>query len=160
VGQRLLGRVLLAGEARAAQHRLHPAAELAERERLGDVVVGPELQAQDLVDLLGLGGQHDDRHAAARPQTPADLEAVDLGQHQVEHDEVDRALVEAVEGLLAVLGADHVIDLSPERKGQQLLDRLLVVDEEDPRCLLRHAQIVGCSDGEEADPPEDDDLGR
>ena len=65
------------GHARAAQRRLHAAAELAQRERLGDVVVGAELEAEDLVDLLGLGGEHDDRHRRARAQPPADLEAVE-----------------------------------------------------------------------------------
>ena len=66
-----------AGHARAAQRRLHAAAELAQRERLGDVVVGAELEAEDLVDLLGLGREHDDRHRRARAHAPADLEAVE-----------------------------------------------------------------------------------
>jgi hypothetical protein len=39
----------------APQGRLDPAAELAHRERLRHVVVGPHLEAQDLVDLVALG---------------------------------------------------------------------------------------------------------
>src|SRR4051812_18246100 len=49
---------------RASQRRTHAASELPDRERLGDVVVGPHLQAEDLVDLVVLGGEHDDRHLA------------------------------------------------------------------------------------------------
>ena len=82
---------LAPGHARAPQRRLHAGAELAQRERLGDVVVGAELEAEDLVDLLGLGREHDDRHRRARAQAPAHLEPVDAGHHHVEHDEVERS---------------------------------------------------------------------
>ena len=44
----------LARDRGAPQRGLHAAAELAHREGLGDVVVGAELEADDLVDLLGL----------------------------------------------------------------------------------------------------------
>ena len=67
---------------------------------------------------------------------PAHLEAVDLRQHQVEHDEVERLLGEAVERLLAVAGRDHLVAVALERERQQGLDRLLVVDEQDPRGAL------------------------
>ena len=95
--------------------RLDAAAELAHRERLGDVVVGAELEAEDLVDLLRLGGQHDDRHRAARPQAPADLEAVDARHHHVEDDEVEGVLGEALERLLAVDGRDDLVAVLPQR---------------------------------------------
>ena len=89
----LLGR--LAAHPRAAQGGFDAAAELAHRERLGDVVVGADLEPGDLVGLAALRGQHDDRHLAARAQLAADLDAVELGQHQVEDDEVEATLVEA-----------------------------------------------------------------
>ena len=41
------------------------ARELARRERLGHVVVGAQLEAEDLVALLGAPGHHDDGHARA-----------------------------------------------------------------------------------------------
>ena len=115
----------------APQRGLDPARELAHRERLGDVVVGAELEPDDLVDLLGLGGQHDDRDRAAAAQPAADLEPVDPRQHQVEHDEVERLLVEALERLAAVGGLDDVVALLAQRIGEQRLDRLLIVDEQD-----------------------------
>src|SRR3712207_7018287 len=47
---------------------------------LGDVVVGPQLQADDLVDLLRARGEHDDRDRALRAQPPAHLQPVDARQ--------------------------------------------------------------------------------
>ena len=52
----------------AAQRGLDARAELPHRERLGDVVVSPELESEHLVDLLRLGGQHDDGYRRAGPQ--------------------------------------------------------------------------------------------
>ena len=73
------------------QERLDPAHQLAQAERLGQVVVRAELEADDLVDLVVAGGQDEDRRLRAGGAQPAqDLEAVDAGQPDVEHDEVGR----------------------------------------------------------------------
>ena len=56
-------------ELASPQDRPDPRHELARAERLDDVVVGAELEADDAVGLLAAGGEHDDRHstfAAAR----------------------------------------------------------------------------------------------
>ena len=126
----------------APQRRLHARAELAHRERLGDVVVGAQLEPEDLVDLLGLGGEHDDRDRGAGAQPAAHLEAVHLGQHHVQHDEVEGLLGEARERLAAVRGLHHLVPVALQREGQQRLDRLLVVDQEDARGTVRHTGSV------------------
>ena len=51
---------------RAPQHVAHPRRQLARRERLDDVVVGAELEADDAVDLVGAGGEQDHRDVARR----------------------------------------------------------------------------------------------
>ena len=66
---------LRAVELAAAQLRAHAADQLADRERLGHVVVGADLEPDDLVDLGVLGGQQDDRHRAAGADVAADVEA-------------------------------------------------------------------------------------
>ena len=74
---------------RAPQERLDPAHQLAQPERLGQVVVGAELEADDLVDLVVARRQDEDRHlGAGRAEAAEDLEAVHAGQADVEHDEV------------------------------------------------------------------------
>ena len=79
--------------ARSAQDRLEPCPKLARAERLGDVVVGAKLEAEDLVRLLRLGGQQDDRRPLPCPaDVAADLESVAAGQHDVQDDGVKRLL--------------------------------------------------------------------
>ena len=135
------------GERGAPQHGLHPARELADRERLGDVVVGAELEAEDLVGLLGLRGEHDDRHRAARADRAAHVEAVHPRQHHVEHDEVEVVLAQPVERLAPVERGDDVVALLAQRVGQKLLDGQLVVHEQDAWGSGAQPQgIVGCAD--------------
>src|SRR3546814_6212526 len=51
-----------AGEADASQQCLDPREQFARAERLTQVVVGAQLQADDPIGLVGTGGEHDDRH--------------------------------------------------------------------------------------------------
>ena len=69
---------------RPAHHRIDAGLQLGHAERLHDVVVGADAQAGDPVALLGPRGHRDDGHVAAAAQLPADLQAVAVGQAQVE----------------------------------------------------------------------------
>src|SRR5262249_13392224 len=120
----------IAGERRAAQQRADTAPELTNREGLGDVVVRAQLEAENLVELFTASGQHDDRHVAAGAEAAADLETVDLRQHQVEHDKVDLLVAEERERLFAVARLHDSEPVALERVGEELLDGILVVDEE------------------------------
>src|SRR5829696_8782882 len=81
---------------RPAHDRPDAGHELPDGERLGDVVVRPELEPDDPVYLVVAGGQHDDGHVALRPNPPYDLRAVELGEHDVEHDQVRFISLESI----------------------------------------------------------------
>jgi hypothetical protein len=72
----------------AAEHGAHTRREFAGRERLGDVVIGSEFEADDPIGLLAARCQHDHWKVAARSDPPAQRQSVSAGQHHVEHDEV------------------------------------------------------------------------
>src|SRR5665213_619549 len=76
----------------AAQQCPHPGQQLGEPERLGHVVVSTCVEADNEVDLLGTGGQNQDRYRAAfSAHTSTYLEAVHRGQPEIENHEVDAA---------------------------------------------------------------------
>jgi hypothetical protein len=66
-----------------------PCEELVERERLREVVVCAGIEARHAVTDGVSGGQHQHRRPDLLPsELAARLEAVDPGQHDVEHDRV------------------------------------------------------------------------
>ena len=67
----------------------HPRQQFRQPEGLGDVVVGPGIEAAHHIGF-GIGaGQHDDRHAEAiAPQLGAEVPAIGIGQADIEQDGV------------------------------------------------------------------------
>src|SRR4051794_10729447 len=117
---------------RPAQECLDPAHQLAQAERLRQVVVRAELEPDDLVDLVVAGGQDEDRHLrAGRTHAAEDLEAVDAGQSDVEDDEVRGAARRELEALLARPGELDVVTLLLERVLDAPGDGVLVLDDQD-----------------------------
>src|SRR5262249_23379961 len=101
-------------------------------ERLGQVVVGADLEADDAVDVLNLGGQHDDRrHVVGGAQTTADRQAVFARQHEVEHDQVDRLAGEDAVQRLGVFGQQGLEPFLGEVAAQEIPDARVVVDHDD-----------------------------
>ena len=73
---------------RPAEGDAEAGVELVDAERLGDVVVGAALERLDLLALLVAAGQDHDRRRGVAPDPPDDVEAVDVGQAEVEQHEV------------------------------------------------------------------------
>ena len=89
-----------------AQHRAHAGDELLGAEGLDHVVVGAELETDELVGLLAPGGQHDDRHIRRSADLARDLQPVRAGQSKVEDDQVRRPRAEGGQRRLAATCAD------------------------------------------------------
>ena len=87
-GPTVRGAEILRPGLRTTGHRADAREQLPEAERLHDVVVRAELEPDDAVDLVAARGHDDDRHLGARPQPPAHLEPVDVGQAEIEQHDV------------------------------------------------------------------------
>ena len=122
-------RVGLRALPRPTQHRVDAQHQLPRAERLGDVVVGAQLQAHHPVRLGAQGGQHDDRDVAGLAEGPAHLEAVDPGQHQVEHHQVGRPLSEQPQRRLAGVGLERVVAVGAQVGEHDLAHRRVVVND-------------------------------
>ena len=123
-----------AAAAARAQHGLHAADELGDAERLGDVVVGAGLEADDLVELGVLRREHQDVRVAERAHAAADLDAVDVGQADVEDDQVERRLQRGgLDGGLPVGGLVDVEALLDQQGADEHPVLGCVVDDEGAR---------------------------
>src|SRR5918995_3101687 len=127
----------------------HPAEQLANREWLRDVVVGADLETDDLVDLGVLRREQDDRDRASPPHVSTQVEPAAPGHHDVEDQEVELRVVvsELLLRVVAVHSEDHVEALLAQRVPDRVANRGLVVRNQDPaRCHhrgLHYATGVG-----------------
>ena len=114
---------------------MHAGQQFARVEGLAEVVVGADFEADDAVDVLALGGQHDDgRAVVGGAQAAADRQAVFAGHHQVEHDQVDRVAQQDAVERLAVFGHDDLEAFLRQVAAQQVADAGVVVDDHDLVC--------------------------
>ena len=87
----------------AAQVGLDARHQLARAEGLGDVIVAADFETQHAVHFFG--ARREKHHRSARQHggladLAAQLEAVDVGQHDVEHDEIRLAFLQGLQGSL------------------------------------------------------------
>ena len=84
----------------ASEVRLQPGEQLARPERLRHVVIGAGRQRADLGLLLTDGREHDHGHIAPLAQPPAQLDAIPIGEQQVDDRRLGTADGGDVERLL------------------------------------------------------------
>ena len=99
----------------APEERPQPGQQLGQRERLDEVVVGAGVETLHTVVDGVAGGQHEDRRVVAgRPQPPADGQAVEAGEPEVEHDRVGRAEAQDLQRGRAVGGRLDLVALESQ----------------------------------------------
>ena len=126
----------------AAQKRLDAQLKLLGDERLHEVVVGAELEADGFVHDVAARCEQDDRRAhAGGAQAAAHSIAVESGHHHVENDEVGLDIEGALVRLDAVRGAHALIAALLDDARNQHAHPLVVVSEQD----LRHASSPSAS---------------
>ncbi len=76
----------------SAQPRAHPCDQLPRRKRLGHIIICAEFKAQNPIDLLGAGGQKNHRHITEHSEFSANIESVDIGESDVEQNDVNSTL--------------------------------------------------------------------
>lgn len=112
--------------------------ELRSGERRGYVVVGPLVQRLDLAGFGPLGGEHDYRYFGPAAQLSADLDAVDIGQAEVEDDHRRGAGRDLGQCLGTRRGDRHAKVPGVQCGRESPDDPGLVVDHEDELTLGRH----------------------
>ena len=123
---------LAAARLAPAKKRPHSRQELVVREGLDEVVVRTRVQAVDAVGDRIAGGEHQDRHVRSFAQAPADLDAVEAGQHAIEDDEIRRPIARGDERA-GTIGRDlHGVALVRQRPSERRSETSVVVHHEDP----------------------------
>ncbi len=99
------------GIAHSAQDGTDTRDDLLGFKGLDHIVVRSQLQTEDLVKYLALGGEHNDGAVGGLADLPAYLPAVHLGQHDVEQHQRRLFTLKELQRLLAVVGDRGVVAL-------------------------------------------------
>src|SRR5262249_43209941 len=116
-----------------AKHGARAQHQLANAERLHDVIIGTELEAHDAVDLLAFGGDHHHRDMGSQGvgfQASTDLGTGDVWKHEIQDHKVELLFPHRAKSHVA-RGRTH--DVKPrllEIVGKHLREVLLVFDNE------------------------------
>ena len=107
--------------------------EFAGTERFGEIVVGPFVESFDLLFFLIASRENQDWSDEPFPQASEDFESVQIGQAEIEDDEIGRLLGGKANRLLARFGFDEAIRSVFERAAQKPPQRQFVFDDQDQR---------------------------
>ena len=124
----------------APQHRLHAGDELAGAEGLRHVVVGPDRQADELVDLLRTRREQDHRHLRSGAELTEHLEPVDSRHHHVEDHQIRMPILLDPDRGFAVARLGDLEPVALEIAAHDGANPIFVVDDEH---ALGHARSVG-----------------
>ena len=117
------------GPRRATEDRLDAHHQLGRGEGLGEVVVGALVNAGDAVVGRAQRGEHENRDVAALAKPAEHAEAVELGEHHVEHDELRGIGLDLRQRGATVARLDHREALALEVGADQRDDLGVVVDD-------------------------------
>ncbi|ENN84461.1 hypothetical protein RHSP_82319 [Rhizobium freirei PRF 81] len=123
-------RTLRAG---TAQDGANTRQKLARIEGFAEIIVGAHLQAENAIDILGLRRQHEDRHLAAGADAAAGRKAILARQHQIENDEIGKALGKDAVHRGSAVGGLHGKALAAQELLQERSNLAVVLDQK-KRC--------------------------
>lgn len=113
----------------AAGHGPDSGGQLPHTERLDDIVIGTEFQADDPIRLVPPGRGNDDRDVGVSTQVAQHVKAVTVGQAQVKENEVD--VPGGAENVRGIGNMADVKTISAQALEQWLEDRRIILDHQD-----------------------------
>src|SRR5262245_34723586 len=113
-----------------AQRGAHARQQLADIERLVDVVVGPEIERVDLFRLALARRQNDDRHVRPFARALDDVLPISIWQSEIEEDNIRRLGRNAFDAVGDRTRACHLVVVGFQRRLEKAQDRRLVIDDQ------------------------------
>ena len=72
----------------SGQMSFHTGYQLTRTERLCHIIISPQTQTTDLIDIFLLGRYHDDRRILLLTDLLADFETIHIRKHQIQNDQI------------------------------------------------------------------------
>jgi len=131
-----LERVVVFGVGRAlagsAQQSVNAGEQFAEAEGFGDVIIRAEIEADDFINFLPFGGEHQDRGGDFfGAELFANVVAAEAREHDIEHDKGRFLFGDGVDGFVAAIADGDVKAVAAQNLFEAEEDVRIVFDDED-----------------------------
>ena len=113
----------------AAQYGFDARHQFLGIKRFHNVIVCAEFQAEDFVKNFSFGGKHNNRDIGFSADFPADLIAVDSGQHQIQKDQIRHILFKGSQSFFSVIDGSGVKAFFGQIQGNQFCDIQIIVND-------------------------------
>lgn len=107
--------------------------ELGDAERFREIVVRSRIEGADLFTVVCAYGKYDDRDLRPFAQPLNDLQAVEIGQPQIQDDEIGRGFGAARDSILGTPCFRYVKAVRLKADAQKFSDLCVVFDDQDAR---------------------------
>src|SRR5262245_12767185 len=115
-----------------AQRRAHPGEKLIHAKRLGDVIIGAEVERLNLAGLVTAAGQHHDRHAlVARSNHSQQFEPLHVRQPEIEDHQIRLLLLQQLKRDAPIWRFKDIIAVRAQAHPKQLANGRLIVNDKD-----------------------------
>ena len=121
----------LAAHLDATQKRSDAGFELGAGIGLDDVLVGTRVEEADNVGLVVAGRGHDDRHVRDRTDHPHQVLAVDIGQTEVEYDQIRSVVDDRLQARHRHRLRSHHMTGRRQCPDREVADLVVVLDHQD-----------------------------
>ena len=111
----------------AAQQVIHPGPQDRQGEGLGHIVVRPQLQAGDLVQLQVVGGENEHRQRGVGPQAAEQLQAAAVREVQIQHHQGKDPLLQSALPVCQGGRLDEPPALPLQAQPDALTERLVIL---------------------------------
>ena len=103
--------LFFARRAHAAQDGLDTRLDFQNVERLGHIIVRAVFQAEDLIHIFALCGEHDDGHVGFLTDALTDFDPVHHRQHHVQQDQINVVAAEFFKRFRPVVGGQYLVSV-------------------------------------------------
>ena len=115
-----------------AQNCMNAGKQFAWVERFGQIIVGAHFQPDYSVDLITLGGEHDNRRqVASAAQSAADRQAIFTWHHQVENQQVEMFTSAQAIHLVGIANCLDGKTIFAKVAGQQVAQAGVIIDNQE-----------------------------
>ncbi len=121
----------------ATEERAHAGQQLADPKRFGEIVVRAEIERFDLGRFLSARGEHDHRNIRPPAQLAQQGQSVEIGQHQIEDEQIGRIAPEPNQRRRAPFRELHLVAMAPQGDIERAPDLRFVIDDQNAR--IAHA---------------------